>query len=141
MDNLTQMFGYRNALIIKDVVSALSNVILGMFLLIWFHSSFILNTFKSKHLDSEIAITKAEFEGREGMLMNPKTKGEAIRVQLGGFLLMLSPNKSIEFRTRTLKHLSRIVGTIMFFLFILGLLLSYWHYLPDGIGEGVNRYQ
>jgi len=130
MDFLTNSFGYIGALRIKDILDNLAWSIVLTILLFWVMAHALLELYKSKTVEKEVAVQRVEFEGVKSLQMNPTSAWEAIEVFLGYIILKLSPTKDIRFRT--LKPLRVIILTIMIILLILGIFLSIWDYFPDG---------
>jgi hypothetical protein len=136
MNYLTYHFGYLYALVIKDSLDDIGGIMLGMLILIWVGADFILHIRYSPSLDPEIAITKFRSpEGRAYYMINPKTRGHAIGAFMGYLLLFFA--KEGKLKVRTVKYWTVIIGTLMILVFLLGIFLSLWHYLPDGNGNKV----
>lgn len=131
MNCLTYHFGYLHALIIKDTSDGVGGIVLGVLIIVLIFSDFIIHLRHTPNLDPEIAITKFRSpEGKAYYMINPKTKGQAIGTFVGYLFLIFAKDGSLKIRT--VKYWTAILGILMLVVFLLGVLLSLWHYLPDG---------
>lgn len=132
MGFLTDKFGYENALVIKDLLDNWSGIAEGMLILIVLFSYFIMDVNKYKGLEPEATIVRVEHEGVKSMQINPRSRGEVIRIIIGWVMMKFSPNLMTSISTRAARPLTIIILVLLVFLFLLGTLLSMWHYLPNG---------
>ena len=138
MEFLSFIFGYDNALIIKDALDNISGILLGMLILLWIGSFFVYKARRSPNLEPEIAIAKFSQDGHTLYMINPKSSGAAIKAFLGYLLLFISPNDRIK--VSTTNHIGMILGILVGLLIIIGTLLSFWHYLPaDGAPSSIPK--
>ena len=132
MGLLTDTFGYNNALMIKDVLDHIAGDAEAVLIMLIIFSLFLLDVRKYPGLEPEATIVKVEYEGIKSMQINPKSIGGAIRVFISWFFLKLSPESMSKIQTKAAKPLTFIIVTLLIVVFLLGTLLSMWHYLPNG---------
>lgn len=132
MDFLQDHFGYIGALRIKDYTNDICFTIIGAMLILEITVGFIRDVSIDPNLESDIAIwLPPNDDGTRGTtyLTNPQTRLEYINVVLGYVYLRVFKKETIY-----LKHLRAVMLILrisIVALLLMGVLLSYWNYLPN----------
>ena len=128
MNFLERTLGYEVAIRIKDCADYVVGIIFGLFLALYIMGSFYLEVDLDTKMSRDIAITRAAHGEYKAFVANPRTPGEVVAVFFGYVFLKMFAKKSIRFKE--LHAIIYAVGLIMALLFISGILLSMWDYLP-----------
>ncbi len=129
MSFLERTFGYVGAIRIKDSADYVVGVLFGAFVLIWLMADFYLHVDIGEDLPPNVAIVKAGDGEEVRFYTNPQRIHEVVESFVGYIILRRLPHED-TIRFRNLKIITFVLTLIMALLFLTGVLMSFWDYLP-----------